>query len=135
MDGFLDPLKSISSQTWRKNIPLKNSDFFYSWCLNINTRVRFYIIQKNDPHKSDFKLEKGNEIIEKFCKSYVTKKKRVKIMKNLSKTFKRNKEKNQYRSVFELNVCKKIIELFRYFGFLFGLFDATIRYGCIMKND
>ena len=46
-----------------------------------------------------------------------------------------NKEKGQYGSVFELKICKKIIEFIDILVILFGLFYATIRYGCKMKND
>ena len=34
----------------------------------------------------------------------------------LGKTYKTNQEKGQNRSVFELKVCKKIKEFYRYFG-------------------
>ena len=41
----------------------------------------------------------------------------MKINKILGKTYKTNQEKGQYRSIFELNICKKTIEFYRYFGF------------------
>ena len=46
-------------------------------------------------------------------------------------TYQRNQEKGQYRSSFELKICKKNNE---YFVFLFDLFYATIRYGCKINN-
>ena len=56
----------------------------------------------------------------------------MKINQNLGKT---DQKKGQYRSVFELRTCKKIIECYRYFGLFIWSFYATIRYRCKMKND
>ena len=52
----------------------------------------------------------------------------------LGKTYKTNKEKGLYRSVFELKICKKIKNFYQYLVCLFGPFYATIRYGCKMKK-
>ena len=41
----------------------------------------------------------------------------------------------QYRSVFELKICKKIIEFYGYFGLFLFFFKATIHYGCELKSD
>ena len=53
----------------------------------------------------------------------------------LGKTYKTNQEKGQYRSIFELKICKKMKEFYRYFGLFIWSFYATIRYGCKMKSD
>ena len=51
----------------------------------------------------------------------------MKINQILGKNYKTNQEKGQHRSVFELIICKKLIEIYQYFDLFTWSFYATIR--------
>ena len=50
----------------------------------------------------------------------------MKIKKILDKTYKKNQEKGQYRSVFKLNICQRIIEFSRYFYLVFFMLQYAM---------